>query len=219
MSEAPPRLSRPSAAALVVAALALGGVLVGALWSWLAPAADGVVALTRDGERKHAYLGNEADHFFVAAFLMLGLLCVLAVVAATVVWQWQAHRGPVMAAALTVGMIGAAGAATAVGGAAVRLRYGTLDIDAAAVSPQHRLAYVTEAPAVFFGTAPLQAAATLLLPAAAAALAYAVATAAALRDDLGGYPPQEPSLPSPSPQPATVTAAGGAPSDGSAPGR
>jgi len=218
VSHAAPRVSRSRAAALVAAALVVGGALVGVLWSRLAPAAHGVVALTRDGDRIHAYLGNEADHFFVAAFLMLGLLGALAVVAAALVWQWRAHRGPVLAAALTLGMIGAAAAATAVGSGVVRLRYGTLDVDAVAVTPQNRLAYVTEAPAVFFGTLPLQAAATVLLPAAAAALTYAVATAAALRDDLGAYPPQEPPSASQRRAPA-VTAAAGAPPDGSTPGR
>ena len=56
--------------------LAVAGALVGALWAWLAPPIHGVVALTQSGERVHDYLGNEADHFFVAAFLMLGLLTV-----------------------------------------------------------------------------------------------------------------------------------------------
>ncbi|EUA68475.1 hypothetical protein I553_3940 [Mycobacterium xenopi 4042] len=51
------------------------------------------MALTHEGERVHDYLGNEADHFFVAAFLMLGLLTVVAVVASVLVWEWRAHRG------------------------------------------------------------------------------------------------------------------------------
>ncbi|EUA12661.1 hypothetical protein I553_4055 [Mycobacterium xenopi 4042] len=45
------------------------------------------MALTHEGERVHDYLGNEADHFFVAAFLMLGLLTVVAVVASVLVLE------------------------------------------------------------------------------------------------------------------------------------
>src|ERR1700735_419313 len=66
-----------------------GGALVGALWAWLAPPIKGAVALTHSGERLHEYLGSEADHFFVAAFLMLGLLNVVAAVAAVLAWQWR----------------------------------------------------------------------------------------------------------------------------------
>ena len=54
---------------------------IGALWAWLAPPIHSVVALTKSGDRVEAYLGNEADHFFVAAFLMVGMVVVLAVVA------------------------------------------------------------------------------------------------------------------------------------------
>ena len=77
----------------MVAGLAVAGALVGALWAWLAPPIHGVVALTKSGERVKAYLGNEADHFFIAAFLIVGMLGVLAVVAAVLLWQWRAHRG------------------------------------------------------------------------------------------------------------------------------
>ena len=42
------------------------------------------------------------------------------------------------------------------------------------MSPEHRVHYVTEAPAVFFGHSPLQIATTILFPAAAAALVYAL---------------------------------------------
>ncbi|HJT96255.1 MAG TPA: DUF2567 domain-containing protein, partial [Mycobacterium sp.] len=111
---APPRISRRTAAVIVVAGLAVAGAAVGALWAWLAPPVHGVVALTRDGERIRAYLGNESDHFFVAAFLVVGMLGVLAVVAATLAWQWRPHRGPVMVAALTIGSAVAAGAAAGV---------------------------------------------------------------------------------------------------------
>ena len=44
---------------------------------------------------------------------------------------------------------------------------------------------------MFFGPSRLQIACTLLLPAAAAALVYAVPVAATARDDLGGYPAVE----------------------------
>jgi hypothetical protein len=83
----------------VIIGLAVTGAVVGALWAWAAPAVHGVVALSRSGNRVHAYLGHEADHFFVAAFLMLGMLTVVAVVAPVLIWQWRAHRGPLMVVA------------------------------------------------------------------------------------------------------------------------
>jgi hypothetical protein len=187
----PPRISRFRAAVIVVVGGAVAGALAGALWAWLAPPVHGVVALTRDGERIRAYLGNEADHFFIAAFLVVGMLGVLAVVAAVLVWQWRAHRGPVMVAALTIGLAAAAGAAAGVGALLVRWRYGTIDVDAAPISPEHRVHYVVEAPAVFFGHSPLQIAATVLFPVAFAALVYALLAVSTARDDLGAWPPVE----------------------------
>jgi len=74
----------------------------------------------------------------------------------------------------------------------VHLRYGTIDIAGAPISPQHRVHYVTEAPPVFFGHSPLQIAATILFPAAVAALVYALIAVSTSRDDLGGWPPMEP---------------------------
>jgi hypothetical protein len=59
------------------------------------------------------------------------------------------------------------------------------------VSPEHRVHYVVEAPAVFFGHSPLQIAATILLPAATAALVYALMAVSTARDDLGAWPPVE----------------------------
>ena len=115
---APPRISRRRAVVIAVAGLTVAGALVGALWAWLAPPIHGVVALTKSGERVKAYLGNEADHFFIAAFLIVGMLGVLAVVAAVLLWQWRAHRGPVMVAALAIGSAAAAGAAAGVGAVA-----------------------------------------------------------------------------------------------------
>ena len=99
---ATPRISRRRAVLIVVAGLAVAGALIGAMWAWIVPPINGVVALTRSGERVRAYLGNEADHFFIGAFLIVGMLSALAVVAAVLVWQWRAHRGPVMVAALSV---------------------------------------------------------------------------------------------------------------------
>jgi hypothetical protein len=186
---APPRVSRGRAALVVVVALAVAGALIGALWAWLAPPILGVVALTRDGERIRAYLGNEADHFFISAFLAVGMLGVLAVVAAVLVWQWRAHRGPMMLVALTIGSAAAAGAAAGVGALLVRWRYGTIDVAEAPISPEHRVHYVVEAPAVFFGHSPLQIAASVLFPVAVAALVYALLAVSTARDDLGAWPP------------------------------
>ena len=185
---AAPRISRRRAAITVAAGLLPVGALVGALWAWLAPPIKGAVALTHSGERLHEYLGSEADHFFVSAFLMLGLLNVVAAVAAVLAWQWRPHRGPGMVTGLCTGVVIAAGAAVGVGVLLAHLRYGTPDFAAAPVSHDHPLYYVTEAPSVFFGPSWLQGACTLLLPAATAALVYAVPVAATARDDLGGYP-------------------------------
>lgn len=187
-----PRIPRGRAALIVIGGLALAGALIGALWAWIAPPVHGAVALTRAGERIQAYLGNEADHFFVSAFLMLGLLGVLAVVSAVLVWQWRAHRGPVLAAALSIGSVAAAGSATGVGAVLVRLRYGVIDIAGAPITPEDRVHYVTAAPAVFFGQTPLQAATTILLPAAVAALVYSFIAVSTSRDDLGGWPAVDP---------------------------
>jgi Protein of unknown function (DUF2567) len=187
---APPRISRSRAALTVVVALTVVGAAIGALWAWLAPAIHGVVALTRDGsERVYAHLGNDADHFFVAAFLLVGMLCVIAVVASVWVWQWRAHRGPVMVAALVIGAAAAAGAAAGVGAVLVHWRYGTIDVDGAPVSPDHRVHYVVEAPPVFFGHSPLQAAITILFPVAIAALVYSLIAVSTARDDLDAWPP------------------------------
>jgi hypothetical protein len=176
---------------ITVAGLTAAGVLAGVLWAWLAPPIHGVVALTKRGERVKAFLGNEADHFFVSAFLMVGMLGVLAIVAAVLLWQWRTHRGPVMVAALVIGSAAGAGAAAGVGAVLAHLRYGVIDIAGAPVSPEHRVHYVVEAPAVFFGHSPLQIAATILLPAAAAALVYALTAVSTQRDDLGAWPPVE----------------------------
>jgi hypothetical protein len=190
----PPAFSRRRAVLVTVAGLTVAGALVGALWAWLAPPIRGVIALTKSGERIKAYLGNEADHFFVSAFLVVGMLSALAVVAAVLVWQWRAHRGPVMVGALAIGAAAAAGAATGVGAALVRWRYGAIDIAAAPVSHEHRVHYIVEAPPVFFGHGPLHIAATVLFPAATAALVYALMAVSTQRDDLGAWPPQEDSV-------------------------
>ncbi|MEO3760566.1 DUF2567 domain-containing protein [Mycobacterium sp. B14F4] len=190
----PPRVPRNRAAAAVVAALTVAGVVVGAIWAWLAPPIHGVVALTRGGDRIRAYLGNEGDHFFVAAFLLVGMMCAVAVVAAVAVWQLRAHRGPVMTAALAGGCAVGAGVAAGVGAVLVRLRYGSIDVAAAPVSEEHRVHYVVEAPPVFFGLSPLQAALTILFPAAIAALVYSLTAVSTARDDLGAWPPVESAL-------------------------
>jgi uncharacterized protein DUF2567 len=189
-----PRLSRRAAAVIVVVSLAVVGALIGVLWSRVAPPVRGVVALTRGGDRVHAYLGNEADHFFTAAFMMVGMLVVAAVVAAVLVWQWRAHRGPVLVSALAIGCAVTAAAAGAVGSALMRGRFGPIDIAAAPVSPENRVYYVTEAPGVFFGQSPLQVATTILFPAAIAALVYALIAVSTARDDLGAWPTVAPDL-------------------------
>src|SRR4051812_17445561 len=168
----PPRITRRRAAATTVAGLTVAGAALGALWAWLAPPIHGVVALTKSGNRVKGYLGNEGDHFFIAGFLVVGMLSVLALVAAVLAWKWRAHRGPVMAAALAIGSAAAAGATAGVGAVVVHWRYGAIDIEGAPVSPEHRVHYVMEAPAVFFGHGPLQIAATILFPAAVAAFIY-----------------------------------------------
>ena len=183
-----PRTSRRRAVFVMAAGLLIAGVLVGGLWAWIAPPIHGVVVLTHSGDRLHDYLGNESDHFFVAAFLMLGLLNVVTAVAAVLAWQWRAHRGPAMVTGLCAGATIAAGAAVGVGALLVHLRYGTIDFASAPVSHDHPVYYFTEAPPVFFGRDALQIACTLLLPASTAALVYAVPVAATARDDLGGYP-------------------------------
>jgi hypothetical protein len=192
-----PRTSRRWAIVAVAAGLLLVGGLTGGLWAWIAPPIHGAVALTHDGDRLHDYLGDESDHFVVAAFLMLGLLNVVAAVASVLAWQWRGHRGPGMVAGLCVGAVMAAAAAAGMGALLVRLRYGAVNIATAPVTEKNPVYYFTEAPPVFFGHAPLQIACTLLLPAATAALVYAVPVAAVVRDDLGGYPryQQTPSAP------------------------
>ncbi|TGD90504.1 DUF2567 domain-containing protein [Mycolicibacterium sp. CH28] len=189
--QAQPRLSRLRAAVLVVVGLALAGAAVGVLWSWMAPPAHGVVALTKSGQRVQAYLGSESDHLFVASAMLIGLLTSLAIVAAVLAWQWRAHRGPVIATALWVGLAAAAAAAAGVGAALVHWHYGANPFDTAPVTPQNRVFYYSEAPPVFFAHGPLQIATTLLFPAAIGALVYALMAVATPRDDLGAWPPME----------------------------
>lgn len=183
-----PRTSGRRAILVIAAGLSIAGVLTGGLWAWIAPPIHGVVALTHDGDRVHTYLGDESENFFVAAFLMLGLLNVVAAVAAVLAWQWRAHRGPGMVTGLCAGVVIAAATAVGVGALLVHLRYGAVNFDAVPVSHDHPVYYFIEAPPVFFGRTRWQIACTLLLPASTAALVYAVPAAATARDDLGGYP-------------------------------
>jgi uncharacterized protein DUF2567 len=194
---APPRISRRRAAATVVVGLAVAGALTGALWAWMAPPIHGVIALTKSGDRVHAALGDETDNFFIAAFLLVGMVVVLAVVTAVLVWQWRPHRGPVICAALAIGSAAAFGAAAGVGALIVRSRYDVIDIAGAPISPDDRVVYVTEAPPVFFAHTGWLIAASVLFPVALAALVYALIAVSTSRDDLGGWPPEEPVLPPP----------------------
>jgi hypothetical protein len=177
--------SRVRAFVVVAVGSVLAGLLIGGLWAWIAPPIRAVVAATRSGERVHDYLGNESEHFFVAPALMLGLLTVLAVVGAVGAWQWRTRRGPWMVLALSLGMVAAAVVAAALGAALVRLSYGAVNFDTVPLAGKPSVAYVTQAPPVFFSDRPLQVAVTLLWPAGIAALMYAVRAAADARDDLG----------------------------------
>jgi hypothetical protein len=181
------RAAPPRVRAILLAALGLSatGVLVGGLWAWMAPPIQLVVAMTHAGERVHEYLGAESQHFFDVPCLMLGLLTVLAVVAPVLVWQWRRLRGPGMVIGLTIGMVGAAAVASAVGAVLVLLRYGVLDVDKVPLLGSPAVSYVVEAPPVFFGLGPLQIATTLLWPAGVAALVYALLAAGSAHDDLG----------------------------------
>ncbi|BDX32526.1 membrane protein [Mycobacterium antarcticum] len=191
MTPEQPRLSHRQAATRVVLGLALLGVVVGVVWAWLAPPIALVIALTRDGDRVQGYVGDESDLLFLGAFLMTGLLFVLAVTSAVALWQWRPHRGPIMVGALSVGALAAAGAAAGVGAGLARWRHGVVDIAAAPVSPEQRVFYTHQAPAVFFGHGPLQIAASIVLPAGVAALVYAICALSTKRDDLGAWPPVE----------------------------
>ena len=186
-----PRISRRRAAATVIVGLTAAGALTGAFWAWIAPPIHGVIALTKSGDRVHAALGSETDNFFIAAFLVVGLVVVLAIVAAVSVWQWRPHRGPVMCAALSIGSALAFGAAAGVGALIVRSRYDVIDIAGAPISSDDRVVYVTEAPPVFFAHSGWVIAASVLFPAALAALVYALVAVSTPRDDLGGWPPEE----------------------------
>ena len=191
MTAQPPRLTHRAAALRLVPGLTLVGAVIGAVWALLAPPVQGVVALTRSGDRVRAYLGNDSDHLFLGSSLLVGLLSVVAVVAAVAVWQWRAHRGPAQVLGLTAGMAAASGAAAGVGAALAHWRFGSIDVDAAPVSEANRVHYVFEAPAVFYGHAPLVVAASIVVPAAVAALTYALLTVSTSRDDLGAWPPIE----------------------------
>lgn len=169
----------------VVAAMAVGGALVGAGWAFLAPPVHAVIALNKAGDRLFAYLGNDSERLFTSAMIMIGLLGGAGVVAGVLAWQWRRQRGPQMITALTLGGLVAAAAATGVGAAVARLRYGVVDIATAPVSPENRIHYVMQAPPVFFGHTPLLIFTTLVVPAAAAAAIYGFMTAASAYDDLG----------------------------------
>lgn len=169
----------------VIAGLTVSGVVLGDLWAWIAPPIHTITGLSKAGERVDGFLGHEADNVFVASAMLIGLLSMLAVIAAVLVWQWRSQRGPRMVLALWIGMTVAGGAAAGTGAALAHWRYGPADHKGVALSPQNRVAYFTEAPPVFMGHNVFQIAVTLLLPAAIAVLVYALMVAASPRDDLG----------------------------------
>lgn len=183
-----PRATRTRAVVAAALGVAATGVAIGGLWAWIAPPIRAVVAITRAGERVHDYLGSESGHFFDAPCLLLGLLTVLAVVGTVLVWQRREHRGPAMVLGLSLGMVLAAAAAAGTGALLVRLRYGALNFDAVPLSGRPSVAYVTQAPPVFFCLDLTQVAVTLMWPAGIAALVYALLAAADARDDLGALP-------------------------------
>lgn len=206
---APQPVSHGRAAVRIVVALTLAGAVAGAAWAWLAPPISAAIGLNRSGERVHGYVGDGADHLFLGAFLLVGLVSVVALAGAVWAWRGQEHRGPLAVVALSVGSMTAAGAAAGVGAALALWRYGALDIASAPVTPERRVYYVTEAPAVFFGHAPLEIALTVVFPAGVAALVYALFALSTVRDDLGVAAPSGPA----------PTAAGAPPSDPGSPSR
>ncbi|MGH3725949.1 MAG: DUF2567 domain-containing protein [Mycobacterium sp.] len=186
---AAPSFSHLRAATLVAGGLTVAGALVGALWSVIAPGVHGAIADTRDNGRVFVHLGNQADNFFVATTMLMGMAAVVAVVVSAAAWQWKAHRGPLMIGALTVGALASSAAAAGVGAVLARLRYGALDIAAAQLEEGHRIKYVVEAPAVFYGHTPSQIAVTLALAPCLAAVTYMFGVVACARDDLDAWPP------------------------------
>lgn len=187
---AAPHRSRRFAPLTIVGGLAVCGALLGVVWAQIAPPIHTITALTRSGERADAFLGREADNQFVAAAMWIGLMSWLAVVAAVLVWQWRARRGPAQVTALWIGMIAASASGAGVGATLMHARYGTPDHAGVSLSPENRVHYFTEAPPVFLGHSPLQIAVAVLGPAALAALAYSLMTVATHRDDLGASPSQ-----------------------------
>lgn len=186
-----PRRTRRTAALTVIGGLTACGAVVGAVWAAIAPAIHTITALAKSGERVDGFLGKEADNLFVSAAMMTGLLTMLAIVSAVLVWQWRAHRGPALAAALWIGLIAAGVVASATGAALAHWRYGTADHKGVVLFPEERVHYFTEAPPVFLGHNVFQIAVTLMLPAAIGALVYALMTVATPRDDLDAWPPQD----------------------------
>ncbi|ALM16920.1 DUF2567 domain-containing protein [Mycobacteroides abscessus] len=187
--EGAPRFSHIGAAAIVFGGLAATGVLVGVLWSFLAPGVHGAIADTRDNGRVFVHLGNQADNFFIGTTLLVGMAAVVAVIAAAAAWQWRAHRGPMMVGALTLGSLACSAVAAGVGAVLVRLRYGALDIAGASLDAGHRIKYVVQAPAVFYGHTEAQIAVTLALAPCLAAVVYMFCVVACARDDLDAWPP------------------------------
>ncbi|WP_078288091.1 DUF2567 domain-containing protein [Mycobacterium sp. D16R24] len=186
---APPRFSHLRAAAIVLGGLTAAGALVGALWSVIAPGVHGAIADTRDNGRVFVHLGNEADNYFIATTMLMGMATVVAVIVSAAAWQWRSHRGPMMVGALTLGALAGSEVAAGVGAALVRLRYGVLDIAGARLEEGHRIKYVVEAPAVFYGHTTAQIAVTLALAPCLAAVTYMFCVVACARDDLDAWPP------------------------------
>ncbi len=112
-TERPGRLSRAELRADLPAALrfavivAVVGLPLGALWTWLAPVVH-VVALPGAGTGSPA---GEADHAFDAVAVQVLLTSALGVLAGGVAWRRRHRRGPVLMLAAVVGsLLGAWGA-------------------------------------------------------------------------------------------------------------
>ena len=128
--------SQVRAAARIVAALLLVGVLAGLVWALLVPAQHFLV-VTPDG--RGVSLTGESSHQFDAVALFVCIAAVVGLVSAVAAWQWRSARGPTLYAGLLLGSILGAAAMAGIGESVARLRYPAPDSPAVdsvvAISP------------------------------------------------------------------------------------